>query len=211
MTRKVSKTQASDPETELTVSLPTQQEEGKTTTMNVTDVNWGALLDSFSGDRSPVLFLKAKLKARLLPFENAGEIFFPVDTYFRGKKRTKYLVKIWNIEDQETPIRALLITTSTVKAILNQAVEGWDLFSADKGAALILTKTGQGMKSEVSLSPSPRPVPVPADIIEAGKKLDMRKVAEEFSQRQKDKDEASSESSEEEGSATTSSTNEADW
>src|SRR3954471_391319 len=109
-------------------------------TANVGNVNWGALLDKFTSEQSPVLFLKGKVKVRLLPFTDANAIFIPVTTYFRGKSRTKYLVKVWNLDDAENPVRALLITRSTVKDIINNSINEWDLFHPVTGHGVIFSK-----------------------------------------------------------------------
>lgn len=176
------------------LNLSPQEGEGTTMAkpqshMDVSTVNWGAMLDGFKGDNSPVLFLKQRLRARLMPFSDPNKIFYPVDTFYRGKQRTKYLVKIQNLDDEDRPIRALLLTRTVVKSILSQAIEGWDLFSAENGHGIILVKSGTGKNTETQLSVSPKALPISEEMLKAAEELDMEKAAQEFSQRQADRSE----------------------
>ena len=159
-------------------------------------VNWGELIEQFSGGTSPVLFLKGRARVRLWPFEDPEEIFYPVQTYYRGNERTKYITKIYNLDDEERPVRALLLTKTIIRSILQLAAEGWDLFSKEEGHGLVLVKTGQGIHTSVNLSPSPKPIPIPDEVYDEDD-LDMVKTAEDFSERQKDRDQQKSQDKEE--------------
>lgn len=153
-------------------------------------VDWASLMNSFGGDRSPVLFIKGRHKIHLLPFKDANHIFEPVASFFKGKERTKYIVKVWNMDDSENPVRAALLPSKACKAILTLAVEGYELFDPKAGHAVILNKTGSGNQSEIGVTPSPKPIPVPPNVLELAEEMDLAQVAAEFSERQREREES---------------------
>lgn len=152
------------------------------------DVNWNDLLDQFQTEGF-ALYLKDRLRVRLLPFSDPQNIFIPVSSFYRGKERTKYMVPVWDITNgvDNTNIRGLILTARTVRSIITQAAEGWDLFDKEEGYGLSLIKTGSGQNVSINITISPKPLAVPDNVMEAYEELDIEEEAAKWSKSQKDR------------------------
>lgn len=150
--------------------------------------DWEAVQTQLDLGSGPVLFIKDKtIRVRLVPVDNPKELFWPVNTYYREQKKVKYLVKVAlaNIDPGEDGrIRCLLITPTLARQIVNQAKEGWDLFSMDKGAALAIKKEEGSGRTNYVVLPSPEPMPlVESDIAQAAE-VDMESIVADFNANQ---------------------------
>lgn len=134
---------------------------------------WQAMLDSLaSGQNGPTFFLKGgRTRIRLVPEpgteEDATPVFFtPVESQYRGRVRTKYLLSavVLAAEGRDIPeekvnkVIPVLVPKQVVSDILNALAEGWDLFDMENGHGISILKQGSGLNMEYSVNISPKPV-----------------------------------------------------
>lgn len=147
----------------------------------VEDLDLTGLLDSMDNNVG-VMYLKDRTRVRLLPILEGRSPVLPITTSFNGKSRIKYLIGVQNLaaKGEEQRVFLLLLSKKVVKAMLQYATEGWDLFGKETGRGLILIKSGSGLATEVTISPSPNPIAIPDDVMEEWYDFDPKTVAEEY-------------------------------
>lgn len=176
---------------------------GENSVLNSAQVDWNDLLNQFESTGGQVLFMKGKIRVRFFPFDDPKKIFFPVESIFRGKVRTKYVAKVWYLDagkgesepnPNESRVRALLLSKRDCRSVIQFQLEGWDLFNSTEGHAISFIKSGTGTNSSVNLSPSPKPLPIPEDVMTEGEEFDMEEVVSSWNayQRQKAEEATSS-------------------
>jgi len=110
-------------------------------------------------------------KVRLLvsPEREAEEFYEPVSRLFREQEKTQYMApcivfedKTWNMD-----VKYLNMNKTVFKGILSIMAGGeYDLLSPDKGHAVQITRTGEGLKTQYTVLPSMQQVPVDYGMIE---------------------------------------------
>jgi len=153
-----------------------------------TEIDWGGLLDQFAANAGggQVFYLKAgKNRVRLLPPKSKNP-FIAVDTTYRNRTRTKYLVgavvpEAVDLErnPEDVGVRAVLLTRQQIHTILTNQTEGFDLFSPE-GNGLTIIKAGSGLNTTVTISVTPKPIPLTDDVLEAWKTFDLEAVAKDW-------------------------------
>lgn len=158
-------------------------------TVASSSTDWNALLDQFAAGDGEVLFIKKRVRVRLAPFEDPNRIFIPVKNIYRGKVSTKYMVKVLYLEASEgsSPYRALLLSKRDIRMILQLQMEGWELFDAEAGHAISLTRTGSGTDSQVSVSPSPKVRPITEEELTELEEFDIDAAGARYSKAQEDR------------------------
>jgi hypothetical protein len=141
---------------------------------------WQSLLDSVStGIGGEFFFVKSpKTTMRLLCFQdNPLEFYAPVESYFRGKQKTKFIIfgHIISTEGQgakplsddwKTKVAPIVITKTALKAILTLLAEGYELFDPEEGHAIKIIKSGSGTDTDYTATPSRDPYPVDVSSLE---------------------------------------------
>lgn len=152
-------------------------------------VDWNNLLDQFAAGTGEVLFIKKRIRVRLAPFEDPSQIFLPVKNIYRGKTSVKYVAKVLYLDAPEnsSPYRALLLSKRDIRAIIQLQIEGWEIFDAETGHALSITKTGEGQQSMVTVTPSPRPRPLNEEELADLEEFDLEAAAASYSKAQEDR------------------------
>lgn len=157
------------------------------------NVDYNALMDQVASENLDVLYLQARTRVRFLPLLEGRPPVVSVKTIYNGKTRTKYLMGVWNLtrkegeENNTAKVQAVLLSKRTVRAVLQYAAEGWDLFSPEEGRGVMLAKTGSGLNTEITLSPSPHSVSVPEEIMEEWYNFDIQTVAADWEKGQLDR------------------------
>lgn len=152
-------------------------------------VDWNQILGQFEAGGGDVLYMKGKIRARILPFTNPNNIFYPVNSIFRGKTRTKYLLPIWHLDakDEEKKVKAILLSKRDCRSIIQLQMESWELFDPKSGHAVSFSRSGTGTQSSVLVTPSPKEMPIPPEIFEEAAKFDVAKVGKSWSDYQAQK------------------------
>ncbi|HPB63531.1 MAG TPA: hypothetical protein PLD15_06200 [Mesotoga sp.] len=154
----------------------------------VQEIDWSGLLDQFASQSGggKVFYLKpGKNRIRMLPPKGKNP-FISVETSYRGRTRTKYLVGAVvpdaidperNVDD--VGIRAVLLTRQQIHTILTNQTEGFDLFSP-AGNGLTIIKAGSGLNTTVTISVTPKPIVIADEVLEAWKEFDLEAVAKDW-------------------------------
>lgn len=175
--------------TEKQVVKPKASAKAAIPTVASSSTDWNALLDQFAAGDGEVLFIKKRVRVRLAPFDDPNRIFIPVKNIYRGKVSTKYMVKVLYLEATEgsSPYRALLLSKRDIRTILQLQMEGWELFDAEAGHAISLTRTGSGTDSQVSVSPSPKTRPLSEEELTELEEFDIDSAGARYSKAQEDR------------------------
>lgn len=161
------------------------------TVADTDEVDWDGIMAQFAAD-GDVLFIKDSISVRCLPFADPTEIFAEVESYYNGRKSTKLLTSVWWLEapPRKSPIRALLVTPSIAKRMLNiQKQPDYDLFDEDEAVGLMFIKTGSGRDSTTQINPGRLAKPMTDEIWDYYEEWDLEAVAEAFTAEQRRRNE----------------------
>lgn len=148
---------------------------------------WQNLLGTLEGGDSQFIFLKpGKKRLRLLSPEDHPPYHREVTTEYMGRKRTKYMTLAWAPQDEEdeTPVKGLLMAKTVWKGIVTLQAEGYELFHPEEGHGITIVRSGAGLDTDYTVLPSKQAVEVPDEVLEFLDTMDLDDVVsayEEFS------------------------------
>lgn len=146
------------------------------------------LSDLESKDSGEISYLKdGKTRVKLVPEKGNDRQFFAEATrLWQGKPKQRFLVKGIIFKDDKDELKALVVTKTVLKGIVNLLAEGYDLLGA-KGHGITIIKSGSGLETSYSVLPSPKPVETPSDIGELSATL--AELAEKLLESDKNREE----------------------
>lgn len=172
---------------------------------------WSNLLDQLQKGGGDFLFLKpGKHHLRLVQPPKGERPFLEVKTHYRGKPRTKYMVLVVDMDEDEKKIRGALLARTAWQGIVSLLAEGFELFDADNGYGVTVIRSGSGLNTEYSVLPSRKPVPLPNEVRNQ-ETPSLADTAQAYLEMQKKRESGKSESDEPPFNSDEGGTDSADW
>ena len=122
---------------------------------------------------------QTKIRILLSPEREATMFYHPVATTYNDKVRTRYMLPVMLIGPITWEFKYAVVAKTVIQGILEILMQGeYDFLHPDKGHAVTITRTGEGLATRYSVMPSRSAVPVDYNEINWEKSLE--DVANEF-------------------------------
>lgn len=144
-------------------------------------LDWGEIqkeLDQ-SGSNWFLLSKNPNARVRLLNSPNDARPFLAVETTYEGRVREKYLMFV--AEAAEGPVKVAVMPKTALRAIVNLATNGWDLFDSMAGIPVILSKYTSNGRTSYAVTPAgAKPMSMTPAVIEELNDLTLAQAAQDF-------------------------------
>jgi hypothetical protein len=147
---------------------------------------WDKVLESLqSGDTNFIFIKPGRTRIRLLR-DSEGSFYQEVESTFRGRTRTKYMLLAYSpdvdTEDDSALIKGLLLSKTAFRGAVTLQAEGYELFDPEEGYGLTIVRTGSGLDTDYTVLPSKKPIEVPEAILEELTDVSLVKVAKAYTE-----------------------------
>lgn len=130
--------------------------------------NWEALLGKINQKQTRFLFpTEGRTRVRVvLPPDITDPMQFATPTvrYFKGAARKKYVLSVVQIlhEDPEerTKVVPMIVPKQVVTGIIQQLIEGYEIFDLVEGHAIAISRSGKGLDTDYGVTCAPKPSPL---------------------------------------------------
>lgn len=126
---------------------------------------WQQKLEELESQGGEFFYPKAgRNRLRLLPGNPVrADFFIQVDREYQGNTRSKYLVKAVVFDGETREVKAVVLSKTVLRGILNLLAEGYDLLGRN-GHGITIVRTGTGMDTSYATMPSSKPQALPEDL-----------------------------------------------